>query len=98
MMVMIVITTSAGVSIWLTLLFAVLACIISVAVAALMRNAGWIRPEPSRYFAHLVFLLTVATAPLLARNEAAPLKIAPVLAAAGAIWLMALMVLSRVRG
>jgi hypothetical protein len=96
-MVMIVTTTSAATATWLTILFAVLASMVSVAAAALMRNAGWIRREPSRYFAHLVFLLTVATVPLLSRNDSALLRIAPVLGATGAIWLMALTVLPRIR-
>lgn len=82
---------------WMVLVPALLASVFAFAAAALLRRHGVLRLEPQRYVPHLVFLCTLAAAPMLAHGEAGTLRAASVFAGVGVVWLVALLLLSRSR-
>ena len=82
---------------WTILVAALLTAVVALVVGVLLRRRGLIRLEPVRYVPHLVFLCTVAAAPMLARGGATDLKVASVFAGIAAIWIVALLLLSRMR-
>lgn len=82
---------------WAILVTALLTAVVALMVGVLLRRRGLIRLEPVRYVPHLVFLCTVATGSMLARGGATGMKAASVFAGIAAIWIVALLLLSRMR-
>jgi hypothetical protein len=82
---------------WTVLILALLGTVVAFAAGAFLRRRGAIRLDPVRYVPHLVFLCTVAAAPMLTRDGVGALRAASVFAGVAAIWLVALLLLSRMR-
>lgn len=82
---------------WTILSATALAAAVALILGVLLRRRGLIRLEPVRYVPHLVFLYTVAAAPMLVRGGAASLTAVSVFAGIAAIWIVALLLLSRMR-
>lgn len=82
---------------WTILVAAVVTAVVAMILGVLLRRRGLIRLEPVRYLPHLVFLCTVAAGPLLTRGGASGPKVASVFAGIAAIWIVALLLLSRMR-
>jgi hypothetical protein len=82
---------------WSILAAASSAAVVAFAVGVLLRHRGLIRMEPVRYVPHLIFLCTVAAGPLLVRGAPTGLTAASVFGSVAAIWIVALLALSRMR-
>jgi hypothetical protein len=82
---------------WTILVAAVVTAVVALILGKLLRRRGLLRLEPVRYVPHLVFLCTLAAGPMLARGGATGMRVASVFAAVAAIWIVALMLLSRMR-